>query len=289
MIEIDIKKILNTQNGITTLEINTKIQKHTFLTIFGNSGSGKTTILRILSGLINPDSGRIVVDGDVWFDADKNINIPPQKRKIGFVFQDYALFPHLNVYQNLCFGLSSKREKYRVDEILDLMELNNLKNEKPYILSGGQKQRVALARAIVYKSNILLLDEPLSALDNNMRTILQDEILKLHNHFKLTTIMISHDIAEICRLSNRILHLKDGKIINDGDINSIFIKNTISSKFSFNAKIIDIKQNGIIFIVKILINNTIAVITMDDDAKNYKVGDEILVSTKAFNPMVLKI
>lgn len=122
-----------------------------------------------------------------------------------------------------------------------------------------------------------------------MRTILQDEILKLHNHFKLTTIMISHDIAEICRLSNRILHLKDGKIINDGDINSIFIKNTISSKFSFNAKIIDIKQNGIIFIVKILINNTIAVITMDDDAKNYKVGDEILVSTKAFNPMVLKI
>lgn len=128
MIEIDIKKILNTQNRITTLEINTKIQKHTFLTIFGNSGSGKTTILRILSGLINPDSGRIVVDGDVWFDADKNINIPPQKRKIGFVFQDYALFPHLNVYQNLCFGLSSKREKYRVDEILDLMELNNLKN-----------------------------------------------------------------------------------------------------------------------------------------------------------------
>ncbi|RDU56772.1 ATP-binding cassette domain-containing protein [Helicobacter sp. MIT 99-5507] len=289
MIEIDIKKSLNTQNGKITLEVNTKIQEYTFLSIFGQSGAGKTTLLRILSGLDMPDSGKIIVDNEIWFDSDKKINLAPQKRKIGFVFQDYALFPHLNVYQNLCFGLESKKQRYRVDEILNLMQLDNLKHTKPNKLSGGQKQRVALARALVYKSKILLLDEPLSALDNDMRLILQDEIIRLHKYFKLTTIIVSHDISEIFKLSNRILHLKNGKIINDGDANIIFANNNISSKFSFSAKIIDIKQNGIIFIVKLLINNNIATITMDNDASQYKIGDEILVSTKAFNPIVFKI
>ena len=289
MIEIDIKKLLNTQNGKITLEINTKIQKYTFLNIFGQSGAGKTTLLRILSGLDTPDSGRIIVDKEIWFDKDKKINLPPQKRKIGFVFQDYALFPHLNVYQNLCFGLENKNDKGKVDEILSLIELDNLKYTKPNQLSGGQKQRVALARALVHKNKILLLDEPLSALDNDIRLTLQDEIIRLHKYFKLTTIMVSHDIGEIFKLSNRILHLKNGKIINDGDANTIFTNNNISSKFNFSAKIIDIKQNGIIFIVKLLINNNIATITMDNDALRYKIGDEILVSTKAFNPIVFKV
>ena len=289
MIEIDIKKSLNTQNGAITLEVNTKIQKYTSLSVFGQSGAGKTTLLRILSGLDMPDSGRIVVDDEIWFDSNKQINLAPQKRKIGFVFQDYALFPHLNVYKNLCFGLENKQERYRVDEILNLMELDNLKYTKPNKLSGGQKQRVALARALVYKSKILLLDEPLSALDNDMRLILQDEIIRLHQYFKLTTIIVSHDISEIFKLSNRILHLKNGKIINDGDTNSVFSNDKTSSKFNFSAKIIDIKQNGIIFIVKLLINNNIATITMDNDALQYKIGDEILVSTKAFNPIVFKI
>lgn len=288
MIEINIKKTLHTQNGIIELDINTNIKKHTFLSIFGKSGEGKTTILRIISGLSNPDSGSIIVDGKIWFDSQKKINLPPQKRKIGFVFQDYALFPHLNVYQNLCFVLENKKEKYRVDEILNLMKLDNLRFAKPHTLSGGQKQRVALARALVYKSDILLLDEPLNALDSDMRSNLQDEIIKLHNYFKLTTIIVSHDIGEIFKLSNRILHLSNGKIINDGNINTILTKNNISSKFSFVAKIIDIEQNGIIFIVKILINNNISVITMGNDALNYKIGDEIIVSTKAFNPIVFK-
>lgn len=289
MIDLNIQKSLNTQNGKITLDINTQIEKHTFLSVFGQSGAGKTTLLRILSGLSTPDSGKIVVDGEVWFDENRNINLPPQKRKIGFVFQDYALFPHLNVYKNLCFGLEDKKEKYKVDEILKLMELDNLKDIKPNALSGGQKQRVALARALVYRSDILLLDEPLSAIDNAMRSVLQDEIVRLHKYFKLTTIIVSHDIGEIFKLSNRILHLKDGKIIGDGDANSVFNKSNISSKFSFSAKIINIEQNGIIFIVKILINNNIATITMDNDALKYKIGDEILVSTKAFNPIVFKI
>lgn len=288
MIKLNIQKSLNGANGKILLDINTMIESNFFVSIFGQSGAGKTTLLRILSGLEIPDCGEIVVDDEVWFDSKKKINLIPQKRKIGFVFQDYALFPHLNVYKNLCFGLKNKKEIHKVDEILEIMELSFLKFKNPNELSGGQKQRVALARALVYESKILLLDEPLSALDNEMRNILQNEIIKLHQYFKLTTILVSHDISEIFKLSNRILHIKDGKIINDGDINSIFNMNKISSKFSFSAKIIDIEQNGIIFVVKILVNNNIAVITMDKEALNYKIGDDILVATKAFNPMVFK-
>lgn len=288
MIKLNIQKSLNGANGKILLDINTMIESNSFVSIFGQSGAGKTTLLRILSGLEIPDCGEIVVDDEVWFDSKKKINLIPQKRKIGFVFQDYALFPHLNVYKNLCFGLKNKKEIHKVDEILEIMELSFLKFKNPNELSGGQKQRVALARALVYESKILLLDEPLSALDNEMRNILQNEIIKLHQYFKLTTILVSHDISEIFKLSNRILHIKNGKIINDGDINSIFNMNKISSKFSFSAKIIDIEQNGIIFVVKILVNNNIAVITMDKEALNYKIGDDILVATKAFNPMVFK-
>lgn len=288
MIKLNIQKSLNGANGKILLDINTTIENNSFVSIFGQSGAGKTTLLRILSGLEIPDCGEIVVDDEVWFDSKKKINLIPQKRKIGFVFQDYALFPHLNVYKNLCFGLKNKKKIHKVDEILEIMELSFLKFKNPSELSGGQKQRVALARALVYESKILLLDEPLSALDNEMRNILQNEIIKLHQYFKLTTILVSHDISEIFKLSNRILHIKNGKIINDGDINSIFNMNKISSKFSFSAKIIDIEQNGIIFVVKILVNNNIAVITMDKEALNYKIGDDILVATKAFNPMVFK-
>lgn len=289
MIEINVKKELNGATNKILLDINTNIENNSFVSIFGKSGAGKTTILRILSGLEIPNEGKIIVDGKIWFNSNKKINIPIQTRKIGFVFQDYALFPHLNVYQNLCFGLKSKKERFKVDEIIEIMELNYLKFRNPSKLSGGQKQRVALARALVYESKILLLDEPLSALDNEMRNILQEEIVKLHQYFKLTTILVSHDISEIVKLSNRILHIKNGKIISDGDINSIFNTNKISAKFSLSAKIIDIEQNGIIFIVKILVNNNIAVITMDKEAENYKIGDEILVATKAFNPIVFKV
>lgn len=289
MIEIDITKSLNGANGKILLQISTLLKTNDFISIFGKSGAGKTTLLRIIAGLEVADSGRIIVDNEVWFDSAKKINLSPQKRKIGFVFQDYALFPHFSVWKNLAFGLKDSRQKSKIDEILKLMELENLKNKLPKELSGGQKQRVALARALISNANILLLDEPLSALDNEMRGILQDEIIKLHRHFGLTTILVSHDISEIFKLSNRIIHIKEGKIVSDGNINSIFGEDSISAKFNFSAKIIDIAPNGIIFIVKILVNNQISTITMGREAKDYKIGDEILVASKAFNPLVFKV
>lgn len=292
MIELNITKSLDGANGKMILKINTIIESNSFIGIIGKSGAGKTTLLRILSGLDNADSGKIVVNNEIWFDSTKNINLIPQMRNIGFVFQDYALFPHLNVEKNLAYGLinhSKKQKQDKIKEILELMKLDNLKDKYPNELSGGQKQRVALARSLVREAKILLLDEPLSALDNEMRGILQDEILRLHRHFSLTTILVSHDISEIFKLSNRILHIQNGKIISDGDINSLFNASSNSAKFSFSAKILDIKQNGLIFILKLLINNQISMITMDNEALKYNIEDEILVSSKAFNPMVFKI
>lgn len=289
MIDIDIKKSLNGANGAILLEITTQIQSGDFISIFGKSGAGKTTLLRLIAGLEVADCGRIVVDNEVWFDSDKKINLPPQRRKIGFVFQDYALFPHFSVYKNLAFGLKDKRKSHKIDEILSLMELENLSHRYPHELSGGQKQRVALARALISNAKILLLDEPLSALDNEMRGILQDEIIRLHRHFGLTTILVSHDISEIFKLSNQIIHIKNGKIIKQGDINSILGADFVSAKFNFSAKIIDIRQNGLIFIIKILVNNQIATITMGREAGDFKIGDEILVASKAFNPIVFKV
>ncbi len=288
MIEIDITKSLNGANGKILLHISTQLKTNDFISIFGKSGAGKTTLLRIIAGLEVADSGRIIVDNEVWFDSTKKINLPPQKRKIGFVFQDYALFPHFSVWKNLAFGLKDSRDKGKIDELLKLMELENLRDKLPKELSGGQKQRVALARALISNANILLLDEPLSALDNEMRGILQDEIIKLHRHFGLTTILVSHDISEIFKLSNRIIHIKEGKIISDGDINGIFGESKLSAKFNFSAKIIDITQEGIIFVVHILVNNQISTITMGREAEEYKIGDEILVASKAFNPLVFK-
>lgn len=287
MIEIDIKKSLFGASGKTLLQINTKIESQSFVSIFGKSGAGKTTLLRIIAGLERADCGKIIVDNEVWF--DKGVNLPPQKRKIGFVFQDYALFPHFSVYQNLAFGIKdSKNKKEKIRSILATMGLEALSDKLPRHLSGGQRQRVALARALVCDAKILMLDEPLSAIDNEMRLSLQDEILRLHKDFGLTTILVSHDISEIFKLSSRILHIKNGVIISDGDINSVFGADNISAKFNFTAKIIDIEPQGIIFIIKILVNNQISTITLGKEAADFRVGDEILVASKAFNPMVFK-
>lgn len=287
MIEIDIKKSLFGASGKTLLQINTKIESQSFVSIFGKSGAGKTTLLRIIAGLERADCGKIIVDNEVWF--DKGVNLPPQKRKIGFVFQDYALFPHFSIYQNLAFGIKdSKNKKEKIRSILATMGLEALSDKLPRHLSGGQRQRVALARALVCDAKILMLDEPLSAIDNEMRLSLQDEILRLHKDFGLTTILVSHDISEIFKLSSRILHIKNGVIISDGDINSVFGADNISAKFNFTAKIIDIEPQGIIFIIKILVNNQISTITLGKEAADFRVGDEILVASKAFNPMVFK-
>ncbi|MDD2507483.1 MAG: ATP-binding cassette domain-containing protein [Aliarcobacter skirrowii] len=290
MIEIDIIKPLYTADGIINLKVNKKINKGDFLTLFGKSGSGKTTLLRILAGLETPKSGKIVVDKEIWFDSSKKINLSPQKRNVGFVFQDYALFLNMSVRKNLEFALKNKNEIKKVDEILEIMEIKNLSNMKPEILSGGQKQRVALARTLMTNPKILLLDEPLSALDTTMRLKLQDELSLIHQKFNITSILVSHDISEVFKLSNRVFKINLGEIEEDGTPNELFSNQKISSKFKIIGEILSIKKSDILYIIEILSNNEVVKATaVEDEIKDLKIGDKILLSSKAFNPIVNKI
>ena len=281
MINIKIQKPLFGSNGQMNLDINLQIQKGDFIALSGLSGSGKTTLLRIIAGL-ETASGTIKIEDDIWLD-DK-YSLPPQKRDIGFVFQDYALFPNYTVLENLLYV---NKDINLANHLLNLTELNELKDRYPQTLSGGQKQRVSLCRAMMNRPKILLMDEPLSALDTNMRTKLQNEILALHKEFETTTIMVSHDPSEIYRLANRVVVLNEGKIINDGLPKDVLLKTSGSAKFSFEGELLDILKVDVIHVAIISIGQQIVeVVIGNDEIKNLKVGDKIRVSTKAFTPVV---
>ncbi|MDX9757402.1 MAG: ATP-binding cassette domain-containing protein [Sulfurimonas sp.] len=290
MIKINIKKTLNTADGKIVLHVNKEIKEGDFLTLFGKSGSGKTTLLRILAGLENPDSGEVKVGDEVWFDSSKKINLPPQKRGVGFVFQDYALFPNMSVKKNLLFALKNQNESARVDEILEIMELENLSLMMSDQLSGGQKQRVAVARALVSSPKLLLLDEPLSALDHAMRVKLQDELLAVHKKFDVTSILVSHDVSEVFKLSSRVFKISLGDITDDGTPSEVFASSNLSGKFKVAGEVLSINKSDILYVIDVMANNEVLKITaVKKDIENLSVGDKILISSKAFNPIFTKI
>lgn len=279
MIEISCKKELNGGDGKFMLEVDLSFENGDFVALYGASGGGKTTILRLIAGFETPQSGFIKVGDKIFFD-DK-INLAPQKRNIGFLFQDYALFENMNVFKNLLFA---KDDVSLANKLLDICGLTSLKNAKISTLSGGQKQRVALARAVMRRPEILLLDEPLSALDNAMREKLQDYLLALHDEFKMSIILVSHDIAEIYKLCNKVFVLENGKISRSGTASEIFLKTAGSQKIAFNAKILEIKKCDAIFVANVLINRQICeVVLSNNEAMNLKAGDMVVVSTKAFS------
>ncbi|MHA7058659.1 ABC transporter ATP-binding protein [Aquimarina sp. M1] len=290
MIQVDIQKMLSTANGKMYLDIQLNIEKGQFVTLYGPSGVGKTSTLRILAGLLSADKGQIVVDNAIWLQTDKKIDLIPQKRKIGYVFQDYALFPNMTVRKNLEFALEKGQDHKIIEELVTLVALTELQHRKPGTLSGGQQQRVALARALVRKPEILLLDEPLSALDIKMRGKLQDYILKVHRQYQLTTILVSHDAGEIIKMSNTIYCIEDGRIKRSGDPATIFTDNKLSGKFQFTGEVIAILQEEVVYIVTVLIgNNVVKVIAQESEIANIAIGDKVIVASKAFNPVVLKI
>ncbi|ENT1979636.1 ATP-binding cassette domain-containing protein, partial [Campylobacter coli] len=180
----------------------------------------------------------------------------------------------------------------KAEELLSLMNLENLAKIYPKNLSGGQAQRVALARALAREPQILLLDEPLSALDFKMRSFLQDELVKILQHFKITTLLVSHDLAEIYKLSHRILELSDGKIIKDARTNEFFTSSNLSAKLRLSATLLEMKKSDILVIFTLLLNQDIVKITLSEEEflksyKDVKIGDTLLLSIKAFNPIIV--
>lgn len=221
MLEFDIRHAMHTSEGKAELNVSAEVHDGEFLCLFGPSGAGKTTLLRILAGLIKPDSARIVFGNTVWFDSEKRINLAPQKRGVGFMFQDYALFPNMTVEENIQFAQKHKN-RVDVENILELFGLTFLCKRKPHQLSGGQKQRVALARALASNPGLLMLDEPLSALDYDMRLVVLEEIQKVHHLLQPVSLMVSHDIQEVQRLATSVMVIKNGKIIAKDRPNVIF-------------------------------------------------------------------
>ena len=287
MITIHLQKELLAANGQMQLDINLNIEQGELIALYGNSGAGKTSIIRMIAGLMQADEGQIIINQKKWYDNKERINLKTQERKIGFLFQDYALFPNMTVEENLLFALEKNQNRQIVQELIDLMELGDLKNRKPNKLSGGQQQRVALARALVRKPELLMLDEPLSALDAEMRSKLQDYILRVHQEFNLTTILVSHDVGEVIKMANRIFIIENGKISKQGNPIDVFSSKKVSGKFQFSGEIINIQKEDVIYIVTILIGaNIVKIVAEEMEVNAMNIGDKVMVASKAFNPVL---
>jgi molybdate transport system ATP-binding protein len=290
MIEVDIHKQLLSATGMMELDVRFRVRLGTFVTLFGKSGAGKTSLLRIIAGLMQPDQGTVYVQGEPWFDSGKNINLVPQKRPAGLLFQDYALFPNMTVREQLQFALKKGQKDSDVEALIEIMELGDLQHRRPDTLSGGQRQRTALARALVQRPKLLMLDEPFSSLDAAMRVKLQDYVLRAHREYGFTTILVTHDMAEIVKTSQKVLVLDEGRVARQGTPVDVFTQRNISGKFQFTGEIIEIKKQDFIYILTIIIGSDIVRVVADEkEADSLSVGDRVLVASKAFNPVIYKI
>lgn len=292
MIRFAVRKRLHTAEGEMDLAADLELGEGEFAALFGRSGSGKTTVLRMLAGLTRPDEGRIEAGGETWFDSARGIDLPPQRRRAGMVFQDYALFPHLTVRDNLRFALPGRDQEgnRRVEEILEAFHLGAMGDRRPGTLSGGQKQRVALARALVVRPQALLLDEPLSALDLEMRLKLQDEIAAVQQRFGVSTLLVSHDVAEIFRLTRRVLCLEKGRIVRSGSPEAVFAKDRLSGKFKFTGILLAKREADAVVALTLLVGGEVVKVTaLREEAAEWAVGDRLLVASKAFNPLIFRI
>ncbi|MBT8339394.1 MAG: ATP-binding cassette domain-containing protein [Desulfatitalea sp.] len=217
-IHIDIAKRLSF--GRRTFDLHIRFTgRSRWLSLFGPSGSGKSLTLKALAGLLTPDQGKIVIDGDCWFDHQAGIDRPAARRRVGYLFQEYALFPHLTVFANVAFGLHPNRlvrpnrmARGKVEEMLEIFDLRSLSSCLPDCLSGGQRQRVALARALIGHPRLLLLDEPFAALDPLLRRRMRHELKRIQSIFDIPVVMITHDPEDLNTLAQTVVVIDEGRV-----------------------------------------------------------------------------
>lgn len=221
---LNISKSFGKKEVISDLSLEMEDGK--FTTLLGSSGCGKTTLLRMIAGLETPNSGEILFDETPVFSKEKGINVPPEKRNLSFVFQDFALWPHMTVFENVAFGLRARKQKEglkeRVQEALDAVKLSDLAGRYPHELSGGQQQRVSFARAIIVKPQCILFDEPLSALDAQLRETMRLEIKQMTSKLNMTSVFVTHDQSEAMSMSDCIVVMNGGKIEQCGTPQEIY-------------------------------------------------------------------
>jgi len=201
--------VLKKKTKFFTIDVEFSCPDGHTVALIGPSGSGKTTIIRMLAGLETPDEGRIVYRDRVFFDSSRDVNLPPQKRKLGYVFQDYSLFPHLTLYGNAAFAAQDRSD---VDSLMDFFGLTALANRKPHEVSGGERQRCAICQALARNPQLLLLDEPFSALDVVTRRLLRNELKKLTETRTFPVVYVTHDVTEALFIGNAVLPIVAGSI-----------------------------------------------------------------------------
>ena len=243
----DVSKMFGTFRAVDGVTLD--IEKGEFLTLLGPSGSGKTTLLMMIAGFLD------ITNGDIALDGASIAQVPAEKRNFGMVFQGYALFPHMSVRDNIGYALSVRKRpaseiKARVDEMLDLVQLQEFADRKPTQLSGGQQQRVALARALCFAPPVLLLDEPLGALDKKLRVEVQEQLKDIHRRVGTTFIYVTHDQEEALSMSDRIVIMRDGAIEQVGTPNELYERPATKFAASFLGKSNFIRQGGKTFALR---------------------------------------
>ena len=209
------------------INFNLDIRSSEIISVVGGSGSGKTTLLRLISGLVLPDNGKIILNNKIVNDQD--VFIPPEKRDCSLVFQDYALFPNISMFQNIYFGKNSNQNKERIEELIRVTKIEKILNKFPHECSGGEQQRVALVRSLAINPSLILMDEPLSNLDYNLKSNLASMVRKLLKKFKTTAVIVTHDINDAMEMSDKIIVIDQGKVIQEGPPNEIY-NNPVSKK-----------------------------------------------------------
>lgn len=260
--------------------------------LFGPSGSGKTTALRIISGLEMADDGIITYGKEIWFHKMKRINIPPQQRSIGFLFQDYSLFPHMTVERNVAYGIKGKERLEEVKEFLSLVGLSGYEHYYPGQLSGGQKQRIALIRALVRKPHLLLLDEPLSALDPETRLRLQEDLKRIIQKFHTTTVFVTHDVTEAYKLADYVVVLDSGRVVKQGTPEEIFMGKRLSTRIQVGGKIVGIESDSIMAAVTVIHEDQYFKTIIDTEEiqrLHLAVGDDVVIGAKSSDVILFKV
>ena len=275
-----------------SLDVAFEIPRGKVTALFGPSGAGKSSILRIISGLERADGGMISHEHEVWFDDAKGIHLPPQRRSIGFVFQDFALFPHLTVERNVAFGIKEKRRLNELKDLISLVGLSGYERYYPAQLSGGQKQRVALIRALARRPDILLLDEPLSALDWETRRQLQEDLKKIIKQFHVTTLYVTHDVTEVYKLADYVVVLESGKVVKQGTPEDVFLGKKLSTRIQIVGKVVSIESDSIMAAVTVMHDDQYfktLIDTEEVDRLNLKVGDDVVIGAKSSDVILFKV
>lgn len=261
-LDVQIRHTLHTAHGVLPMEVGFSLPPGGMLALTGPSGAGKTTLLRLIAGLLQPESGRIAFGQNTWLDTNANVHIPAQNRHIGFVFQDYALFPNMTVRKNLLFALAKNQSPDIADQLLEATGLAQLADRKPAQLSGGQQQRVALARALVRKPELLLMDEPFAALDPEMRVQLQDLLLKLQREHGFSVILVTHDMGEIFRLADRVAVMETGKLARIGTPAEVYLNGQQTEGILIYGEILTLEKQGETLLANAWIDGKIKQITI---------------------------